>query len=82
MLYGQNPREHNPGQIWQLGQRPRVHFQDGGHNPRYFLHLLFMEFILFKIVKYAGITFSMFIFHGMLWTFVFFIKGNSLSILK
>ena len=53
---GQNPGGQNPGKIWPLGQNPRVDFQRGGQNPRHFLHLLFMKFILFKIVKSVDIT--------------------------
>ena len=53
---GQNTRGQNPGKIWPLGQNPGVDFQRGGQNPRHFLHLLFMEFILFKIVKSVDIT--------------------------
>ena len=49
-------RRTNPRKIWPLGQKPGVDFQGGGQNPTYLLHLLFMEVILFKIVKSVDIT--------------------------
>ena len=48
----QNTGGQNPRKIWPLEQKPGVDFQGGGH----FLHLLFMEFILFNIVKSVDIT--------------------------
>ena len=54
---GQNPRGHNSGNILPLRQNSRVHFHAGWTEPTIFFHLLFIEFILFKIVKYVGIVF-------------------------
>ena len=87
VVNGQNPRgqnlgRQNPRKIWPLGQKNPSLFSGGWTEPQAFKHLLFMDIVLFKIVKSVGITFFTFMFHGMLLIVVFFIEGNSLSSLK